>query len=96
MMDKSVKIKETNDIDLASCLIASGVRLVRVRVAVARRSSRPECLFAFEDTAQRQYTEVMFLNNTLQGNLSILLSTKRRVLSFVSNGCRGEVETLNG
>ena len=81
---------ETNDLKLASALVASGHGLIMVRHVLSPRGkvSKPEILFGYRMNQEQHDVQIAFLSGTLHTNALSLLEARDRLISYIANGHR--------
>ncbi len=86
----NAEVYETNDLKLASSLVASGHGLILVRHITTEKGKhkKPEVLFGFRQCQHQHDVEISFLSGTLVLNALLLLDTRDRFISYISNGHR--------
>lgn len=87
-------VRFTNDLKLAAALITCNIEVVQINKQENPRNKKTEVLFGFEATKELRQAEMAFLSNTLTVDAYTVLSTKEKLLSYVSNGHRDILDSL--
>jgi len=89
-------VYETNDIKLATALIASGHGLVMVRHVKVKKGNRVkgEVLFGFRHCQDLHDVEITFLSGRLTANALGLLDIRDRIISYIANSQRSMLNPM--
>jgi hypothetical protein len=88
-------LKETNDIKMAAALISFGIPLMSARHITNPRNNRVEVVFGFKATEVQRRAELAYLSKNLFIDASCVLEARDKLISYVSNGSRNILESMN-